>query len=742
MAKGKLLAGLSVATIGLVIASTAQAQQAQTQQSPAAKSGDPGLETVVVTAERRSASAQDTPISIVALSGADLQDRGVTDINSLQLQTPSLTYMDNGNTQYINIRGVGLDESSPNQTNGVAVNYDGAYVAREFNNRDPMFDLADVEVLRGPQGTYQGQNASGGAIFINSAKPSLNGISGLGDVSYGSYNHYTLDGAVNAPLSNSIAVRVSLYDEKRDSYWTNLGPYANGSSLQNANQPGNLDRLFGRFQLLYKPTEDLEIRLIEQHSEYKSDGPAFKSFAPQANLSPYDLTYDTPQKLDTTYDRTTALVDWDASSAFRVHVVAAYQATDQQLHQDTDYTSPYVQPAVPQSTNDIHLQDHYYTGEVDLISKDTGPFSWTTGATFLDYDQQGVVHGTNYNTAALPSLVSNPTTGLVIYVHAPRQNEAVFAEVGYKILSDLELKIGGRYNHDHLGFDPDSYLAPGGPNSSFHIALKPPFVDFDTFTGRALLNWTPTKSDLFYLTVSRGYKPGGTTPFADQYQPEYVLNYEGGWKGSLFDGHLRPALSAFYMQYKNYQATVATDPNNPTLDVTDNVQGTVVKGIEGQLASRFGPIGLDASFSYLDATYGTLNIVQPAGALGGGLPAKPTLIDLGGRQLDYAPKFSGNIGASYTYDLDGGAVVGSARVNYQGSQWAYFFDLPYNRIPAHTTADFRLSYQSNANWHLDFYGSNIFNRTYVANVIQATNGVGGYLLGAPSEFGAKLGVSF
>ena len=739
MCTGALEAGLGLFVIcALPCAAAAQSVDAKTVGK--VKQGGPDkLEQIVVTAERRGVTAQKTPISVIVLSGRALAQRGITDINTLQQQAPSLSYVDNGNTQYINIRGVGLDESSPNQTNGVAVNYDGAYVAREFNNRDPFFDLRDVEVLRGPQGTYQGQNAEGGAVFINSAPPVLGRYTGFAETSYGSFNHYTYDGAINVPVTPDFSLRASLWDEARDSYFTNNGPFGKST---NSNHPGDLRRVFARVQALYKPSEDFSFRLIEQHSEYKSDGPAFKSNNAPAGQKPYDVDYDLPGLLDTSYNRVTGIVDWNATDLFRIHSTLAYQNTKQEVNQDTDYTSPFLQPGVPQAGNGIRLKDYYYTGEIDFISTTPGPFSWTAGATFLQYDQKGFVHPTSYNTPADPSLINDNSKGLVIFIEAPRQDQAVFAEVGYKILPDLELKVGGRYNHDLLGFSPNTQLQPLGPNTDFVIPLHPGYPQFKTFTGRALLNWTPTKNDLFYATISRGYKPGGTTPFADYYSPEYVLNYEAGWKGSLLGNLLRPSISAFYMQYKNYQATVATDPNNPTLDITDNVQGTTVRGIEAQLDGRVGPWGLDGSMSYLDSRYGGLGILEPAGAQGGGQPAAATQINLGGRQIDYAPKFSASIGGSYTTDLPVGSLNASLRLNYQTRQYTYFYDLGYDRIPSHATVNMRIAYDYNAHWRAEVYGSNIFNRTYIANTVQSTDGVGEYLLGAPAEFGVKLAYAF
>ena len=148
--------GVRTAVFGMLVSSLTLAAT----PDALAQDDDNRLQEVVVTAERRAVSVQDVPISAVALSGDVLEARGVRTLADLQFQVPSLTFSDNGNSKYVNIRGVGISESAPNQTVGVAVHLDGAYVAREFVFGDAFFDLDNVEVLRGPQGTYSGQNAS------------------------------------------------------------------------------------------------------------------------------------------------------------------------------------------------------------------------------------------------------------------------------------------------------------------------------------------------------------------------------------------------------------------------------------------------------------------------------------------------------------------------------------------------------------------------------------------------------
>src|SRR5580704_15342560 len=167
------------------------------------------LEEVIVTAERRPEDPQKMSVSVIALSSADLQNHGIQNVQNLQFLTPSLSYVDEGNVKFINIRGVGLNEGAPNQTDGVASHIDGSYVAQVFTVDDAYFDLSSVEVLRGPQGTYEGQNAEGGAIFINTKAPSFTGLEGYARVNFGSYAEREEEAAVNLPASSNLAFRLS-----------------------------------------------------------------------------------------------------------------------------------------------------------------------------------------------------------------------------------------------------------------------------------------------------------------------------------------------------------------------------------------------------------------------------------------------------------------------------------------------------------------------------------------------------
>jgi iron complex outermembrane receptor protein len=721
----------------------------------AAPAAEDVLEQIVVTAERRAEDPQKMAVSVIALSGEDLQVRGITTIENLQFLVPSLSYVDQGNVKFINIRGVGLNEGAPNQTDGVATHIDGAYVAQVFTTADAYFDLESVEVLRGPQGTYEGQNAEGGAIFINTKAPSFSGLGGYARVNFGNYSERQTEAAVNLPVSDNLALRFSGQNETRDSYTVNHGPF--GASVDapvETNQPGNLNRVLGRAQVLYQPIDSLDIRIVYQYSDRTTDGFPYILNTPAGLANPRSISYDYNEAYDLKYQRTTGIVDWRINDGVKLHVVSSYQSTDQNYAQDTDLTSPYVSPSTPQGTNTIQIHDWYSTNEVDLLSTSSNPLQWTVGVTELDYHQPFTLQSTTYNP---PGLTSDPNSGLVLSFHTFRKNEAAFGDITYRFSPQWDIKIGGRYNYDHTGVEAGSFLIPplpeplGGPNGVVRVPVGPNEPSYRAGTGRAVLDFQPTPTNLIYATVGRGYKPGGWTPNiggpptpTNVYKAEYVLNTELGWKSTLLDSHLRTAIDIFHMNFQNYQATVATDPNNPATSVTTNVQGTKIKGLEAQAQGVMGPLTIEAALSLLDAKYGNLAIFETPGIIGPNDPAAPLLINLSGRTVDYAPKASGSLSAFYDIATSAGKFVPRLDWTYQGQQWTSFFEAPSQQLPSRALLDFRLAYLPKPAWRFEGYITNITNKVYPVGVgaSSAYPYIGSYYLGPPRLFGVTASFTF
>ncbi|MCP5145910.1 MAG: TonB-dependent receptor [Gammaproteobacteria bacterium] len=724
----------------------------------AANAQNSGLEEIVITAERRDVSVQDIPLSVVALSGQTLDKRGVKTFEELQYQVPSVTFTDNGNTKYVNIRGIGVSESAPNQTVGVAVHLDGAYVAREFVFGDAFFDLESVEVLRGPQGTYSGQNAAGGAIFINSRKPVIGETEGFANVEFGNYGEKRLGAGVSFTLTETLAARISGEWERRDSFYENHGPELISDPDSIEDQPGNLDRSFGRFQLLFQPNDDFEARLIYEMSSVKTDGVPYKDFAaPGTNMLPAtgvrELNYDLDGHRNVSYDRVTMTMDWAATDAFKVLGNISYLASHQHYLDDGDNNSVFTTNAV-QAGADYTIDDKYYTAELNLVSTLDGPFDWTVGASYLNYQQDNFLNFLRYNHPSFPGTGLDETihTRLYFYLDNVRRNKAIFGEIGYQLTDAFQVKLGLRYNDDTVGFDDSSYSS-GGPfpagrpshyNAPSGAALPASdLLGFDAFTGRVFLKYETDDVGMFYGTVSRGYKPGGTTPFANEYESEKVTNFEAGWKGNLFDDMLSVSLSAYYMKYDNFQRTYRPDPDNPAASVTNNVDGSKVKGLELQLNGHFSDFLWDVSFAYNDGEYGDLLLVLPARAADGVNPTVPTPFNLKGEPIDYLPETAVNFGLSYDgWHINGGQLVPSVRVSYQDEYYTTFYHFDQNLIPSKTIVDLFLRYESERNWTAELYAKNVADKDYISRASAGDSGLGQYLMGNPRQYGVKVGYRF
>ncbi|MEN9704473.1 MAG: hypothetical protein RLZZ393_352 [Pseudomonadota bacterium] len=741
--------------LGLVlsVASAGYAMQAQAA-TPAADT----LEEVIVTAEHRAVSVQEIPISAVALSGQALDARGVKSFEELQYNVPSLTFTDNGNSKYVNIRGVGVSESAPNQTVGVAVHLDGAYVAREFVFGDALFDLDGVEVLRGPQGTYSGQNAAGGAIFINSKKPVLGKTDGFVNLEAGNYNEQRAGAGATVTLSDTLAFRFSGDLESRGSFYRNHGAVASADPNTIKDQPGNLSRSLGRAQLLYRPTDKLELRLIEEVSDVLTDGVPYKYFPVKgSNTLPTtgfrDLSYDLDGHRVVRYQRTTGKMDWQAEDAFKLLATVSYLGSHQHYLQDTDRNT-LVTPTTVQNGADYTINDHYWSAELNVVSTGTGPLEWTLGASKLDYEQNNYLNFLRYNNAQFPNKVNNPSlnTRMYYYLDNVRKNGALFGEIGYNLSPTVQVKFGLRRNSDTVGFSKSSYLATGATfpagqysfyNAPSGTAQPAGLLDFTATTGRVLLNWKPIDNHLVYVTASRGYKPGGTTPMADTYDSEKVTNYEVGWKGDAFDKHLTASVSMYYMKYDNFQRTYSPDPNNPAAAQTNNVDGTTIKGLELSLSGLVGDLRWDFAYAAASGTYGSLNVVLPKGIADGVNPTAATVFNLQGEGLDFLPKTTWNLGFAYQgFNIGSGKLVPSIRVSHMDEFYTSFYHYAYNLTPHKTLADGFLTYEADKGWRLEAYARNLTNKTYISRANGGSDALGQYLLGAPRTVGVKFGYRF
>jgi iron complex outermembrane receptor protein len=310
------------------------------------------------------------------------------------------------------------------------------------------------------------------------------------------------------------------------------------------------------------------------------------------------------------------------------------------------------------------------------------------------------------------------------------------------------VKAGLRYNKDEVGFDPKSYIAAGPPSVYFATTGAPQGVigllSFKATTGRVLVNWKPNADHLFYGTIGRGYKPGGTTPASATYASETVTNYEVGWKGSLFDRKLTTSISAYSMKYDNFQRTFLPDPTlPPSASLTYNVNGSTIKGVEAQVSGKIADFNWDVSFAYNDGVYGDLALAIPARAIDGVNPTTAGRFNLSGSPIDYLPKLTWNLGMSYRgWRTSSGRIIPSVRVSHQDEFYTTFYHYDYNLVPGKTLTDAFLAYESDNDWRAELYATNVSDKDYITRANGGSSGVGQYLLGNPRQIGVKLNYRF
>lgn len=720
------------------------AAPALAQQSP--QQGE-ALEEIIVTAQRREENLQKVAVAATALSGEGLTEKGVTRVDELQTVAPSLTVTDAAWSQNVNIRGIGLASTSPIAPNGIATYVDGIFQP-PIVTTNSFYDLATVEVLRGPQGTSVGSNSIGGAIFINSRNPSFSGVEGYIEGSVGTYDARGAEGAVNLPLSETLAIRGAGKWRKRDSFYDDLGPLNN--------QPGRLDEVAGRFGALWRPSDAFQALFKLEAASKDSGGYAYRP-SPATPYAGYrtsdirDVDYDSPTRNDERAIQMSLELRYELGSGIILRSLSGYQNKRIFNLYDSDATnaarySPADAALLAVSTRDQFVRERVWTQEFNIISPTDQTLSWIVGGYYqlilIDADTEDLSNG--FPTDILFD-TEDITTG-------------VFGQVTYQLSPSLALDVGARYSH----FSTTPF---GGVFIGRGIPIFPPtglqVADFSgehkdgRMTGKVSLNWTPDENNLIYAFVARGYKPGGFNSMVSEFDPETVIDYEIGWKATLMGGAVRTQLGAFYYDYKNFQFDVL---NTATAQVAPtNLTGATVKGIEAQIQARVSGFTFDAGVAYVDSELGDVTFVDTrayARAFPGitravqcapGLPSDPpNCIDYtpfirttGGGQNLYSPKWTYNLGARYDLWVGDVKITPSVSYAYVGPQWTYIGYSPISdRLPSRGVLGARLGIEK-GNLLVEAYGTNLTDDEFVTGQY-----INNEFYGAPREYGVRVRYDF
>lgn len=688
------------------------------------------VEEIVVTAQKRSENLQDVPVSVTAISAQALEARGVTNVIGLNNLAPGLRVSsgDAAANPKIFIRGVGLSDFNPNSSSGVGIYVDGVYVGSPLAQMAGFFDIGQVEVLRGPQGTLYGRNTNGGAINITTRRPTQAFTAEAG-AEYATYNAVTLNGAIGGPVIDDVlAVRAAAQYVKDDGYTYNR---------VTGNDVNATDYWAVRLSALYTPTPDIEAlfqlnRFVNRGDATQPQHRATLPFDPAAagpdglcapayytsglcgdafgyadldgNERALDANAEGKDKID--LFGLSAQVDWDLGPVSLVSVTA-WSWAHRNAYENTD--------ANPFQMLEINYlaRQRQFTQELRLQSNDDGAgrFNWVAGAYFMDEtvkdaSTQDVLRDLRplfpdgYSIPDSVAAFSYPYT-------QDTRSYALFGQADYRFTDKLVGTVGLRYSADEKSFDYRSQ-AEGG---LVVLLTSKQEKTFSAWSGRLGLRYEVSDDLNLYATYNRGFKSGGffgglaTLPEElEPYDNEQLDAFEVGVKSQLFDRRLRLNASAFFYDYQDQQVFAQVLRNGLTVLVLDNAASSEVYGAEVEATARLTEnFTLDAGLSLLKAEYG--EYVTLTG-------------DFSGNTLPQSPELTFNIAASYSLPLANGSEL-NATFDAAHSSKIYFDNSNADRLSqdAVWVAGAQGGWTSpDGKVELGGFVRNLFDETYVVSI--------------------------
>jgi len=735
-------AGLLVSVSTAVLACGGAAVAADSAPiGPAAIANQPTVTELVVTAEHRATNLQTTSVAATVLTGADLTTRAVTTVDQIQFVTPSASVENSGQSNNLNIRGIGKSETASTTVVGVIIYRDGLATFPGFFQDEPFYDISSIEVLRGPQGTFQGQNATGGALIVNTNSPNLSGLNGYIQGQYGNYNDGQLRGAVNMPINDTLSLRIAFNDEYHNSFAQITGPYAG--------HPGRLMESNARVGLLWQPTSSLKVVFKNEYSYIDQGG--YITSPQTANYDLFTISNNADNLQIDRIFRSVLTADYTLNDGIDIRSISGFQHASGALEEDADGASG--AGLLSSETFQDRAFEDIYSQELNIISPDSGFVRWI-GGLYYQHDATRIPPNGGFTDEVIPGVVYG-----TLAADYSRETMAGLGQGSLNFSHGVQIQAGLRYSYTREPSDVttvvvDHYygFVPGLPASA--IGHQVQLDEESAVTGKLAINWTVNDANYLYAFVATGNKPGGANSttllsLPPHIKPENVTDYELGWKATLLNGHLRTQLGAYYDRYNNFQVSI----DSPTVGNTSlilNVPNTTVNyGVELSGDAVFGALRINFSGSHLHSSIGKFFAIDPRlaalvsaascdPAVG---PASPltACTDLTGRTLSDAPSWTANIGAEYAFRIGANATL-TPRIDYGyvSSEWATLFqDVSQDDLlGARSLVNAQLSY-AQGTWRVTAYSTNLNNLHYVS---QENSGL--RFPGAPRQYGIRLQKSF
>jgi iron complex outermembrane recepter protein len=713
------------------------------------------LEEIVVTSRKTEEPLQRVPLSVVAITGDDLEKRSLDTLADVSTTTPNFTFSQQSqggrSAGVIYIRGVGQADVLATYDPAVGVYIDGVYLGRMQGNDLGMMDIERVEVLRGPQGTLFGKNTSGGAINIVSKEPdpAPDALSGRAELTGGNFHRFDVVGSLNLPLVNDkVALLVEASRRTQEGY----GERADGEST------GSTNRDSGRISVLVKPSDEISALLSADGTHYNETNAVMRLVTVNSNLPAIiALNTFTPFKYDDRWVSPTPFFSYATGPNLSrgdlagtsltltydpgwvtLKSISAYRRNN--VHNDLD---PDVAP--------ITIIDQFEQVNQDQFSQELQ----ATGASFADrlnwvmgayYFREAATDNADFNV--LVPLFGN-AAGFGQHNAVLNSSIAAYGQGTYKLTERLRLTAGIRFTHDEKEDDRTRPTFPGG------LPIDPPTTksaSWNDASPRIGLDYQWTPNFMTYFSFAEGYKAGGFNGRADsiedfnKYDPEKVRTYEFGLRSDLFERRVRFNATAFYNDYTDLQLEVnGTDTVNGVpgpFAIVDNIPKARVTGGELEL-DVIPTTGLTLS-SGLGLTYGKY-LQLPTDARFSG--AQPITLE---SQFVNTPKLSATVGAEYTANLSR-ILSATGRMDYSYRSTIFYdpgnTDLlrqgGYGLLNARLTFEYLPQHIS-----VSIFGTNLTDKLYIvgglndATVPNPNVGVGNVNMAPPRMYGASVKVKF
>jgi iron complex outermembrane receptor protein len=694
---------LTTAAAPMLLATAAQAQAVATPA--AAGAADNGIAEVVVTARLREEKLQDVPVAVSVQSGATLRERGVERLDALSRTVPNVRIRGDVATSIVRVRGV-AGGPAPGFEQPVGQIYDGFFSSRAQLIRMPFIDVAQIQVLKGPQGALIGKNTTAGAIVVNSNQPTKT-FEAFGQAGYekfdGAGDGFIGEGSVSGPISDTVKARFALR-RRTGGAW--LNDPAAGIKI-----PDN-DDWSGRGIVDWAPSSRIDFNLFWSHADLNSTGsarilaycsPAFLAVMQANAKSPYNC--GPPGKLSSergpingqgNFDWTKTKINFtglttkiDLGGGFTLASLSGFAAYATHDFTEGDRTEFEV---VNQELREKYSQ---WSQEFRLLSPTGGQFEYLIGA-FYQHRKLKTIYAQHFNVPASPFFAITPPQFKTAFANVTDSSEsgnsyAAFGSVTWNIVKNWSLSVDGRYTHEKSNAQQDGFVDPVYRlEPTLRTRTLIPFVTAgrseSDFSPGAVLQWKPQEGVMLYASVRKGFKGGGynlsrsTTTDAFQFEPEKVTSYEAGAKTTMFDRRLQLNISAFDEKFTNLQVASVNNSGGVPITTTTNAAAVNSSGVEADAVwTPLHGLTFTGAVGFLHAVYDNFII---AACFRGQTVAQGCVNSaqsLNGRQVEESPKFTGTFDGQYKWGLSSSmdlavyglaAYTGSYYVNQDGDPGA------------------------------------------------------------------------